>query len=739
MSSLRAEYENTPSDVLHARFQRDHLQSSTSLRTFPADRHDPIFTPLFTALFTSIGFSAGAASIAATIATALVTTAISIGIQMLLAPKPPKPEDGKVPLAQPIPYRHWGVGRYRTGGARMLWDAKGSRLVSVQAIAGHRIRAFNRFYFHEDEVQVNQSTGVVTPLPGNRYKHTGLRVYRRLGLNPETAYSQVVSLFGAEGLWPNDARGDGQASVAMIAPSASQEHQSSYYPFGAPQLSVEVDGAYVWDFRDPAQSPTDPSTWLWTRNSALIVAWHLCFNEFGYNLDYTKALLPVLDLWKEEADICDEDVATAGGGTEKRYQCSGFDTTENGPKSGLNAMLATCDGHLVARGDGARILTVGKFRESRCVTLYDADIIGHRIDYDILFEDEINRLVPKFTYPDTQYTTSDTDFFEDTAAQLSAGRVLSEEANYQWVTAWRQARRLGKRDWLRIQQRVKGSIDVRLSGINSVYARWVRLATPVRLPRLNGKLVENRHAVLAVTRGGFSMDIVQHPENIDDWNPVVDEGQQPPVPPSPNLVGLDTPVINLVQPRASSGSVYIRVIVIDPDDEGLTLTVRYRLADAGTGTPGPWVEQRSSGAEPSGGYISADTAVVPSDKALEVQAAFISTKGQYSNWSTTATITSTADPTAPGTPTNMSAVNSAGTVTVSAKAANDNTRSLVFKRGTTGQSFAAATLIGRFTVTANQTISLTDIPGTGTWKYWCGAENSSGVPSASQASTTVTV
>ena len=71
--------------------------------------------------------------------------------------------------------------------------------------------------------------------------------------------------------------------------------------------------------------------------------------------------------------------------------------------------------------------------------------------------------------------------------------------------------------------------------------------------------------------------------------------------------------------------------------------------------------------------------------------------------------------------------------------ANDNTRFLIFKRGTTGQSFAASTTIGTYSVTANQTISFNDTPGAGTWKYWCGAENISGVPSASQASVTTVV
>ena len=87
----------------------------------------------------------------------------------------------------------------------------------------------------------------------------------------------------------------------------------------------------------------------------------------------------------------------------------------------------------------------------------------------------------------------------------------------------------------------------------------------------------------------------------------------------------------------------------------------------------------------------------------------------------------------------MTAVNASGTVTIGAKAANDNTKTLIFKRGTAAQSYAAATEISRYTVSANQTISLTDAPGAGTWKYWCGAENGSAVPSASQASATVLV
>jgi len=717
--------------------QRYGLSHTTSL--YSQVVFDPIFTPLFTAILGAggLGLTGTALSIGVGVASAIATTALSIGIQMLMAPKPPKPEAAKVPLTQPIPYRIWGVGRTRLGGAYMLWESNGPNLFSVQAVAAHRIKSFNRFWLHDDEVFIPPGGGIAS-YPGERYGGN-VGIFYRLGLPTETAYPGPVSAFGASGLWTNDHRGDGQASLSMFASAERQKDQNKRFPYGPPSLSAEADLALCWDYRDPAQDPEDPETWEWTRNSALICAWHLCFNEFGFRLDYQKAIMPVLDLWIEEADICDEDVPLAAGGTEKRYECNGSDTTENGPKAGLNAILASCDGHLVARGDGARILTVGKFRESRCVTLYDRDIVGHSIQYDVLFEDEINRLVPKFTYPATAYSTCDTDYFEDVDAQVSAGRILSEEANYQWVHQWRQARRLGLRDWKRLRQKVKGSIDVRFSGINSVYARWVRLDAPLRLPRLNGKLVENRRSVLALTRGGFSMDIVQHPEDIDDWNPFTDEGTQPPVPTAPASEDIVVPVINLVQAKPSAGSVYIRVVIIDPVDTSLTPVVRYRVADIGGGVPGAWVEQSFPDAAPDLGFINLNTNVVPADTLLNVQVSFLTSGGASSDWSVTADITSTVDPTAPGTPVSMTAPNSVTTVPVSARAANDNTRVLIFKRGTTVQSYAAATEIARYSVTANQTISFSNTPGAGTWKYWCGAENISGVPSAAQASATAIV
>nr|WP_314094235.1 hypothetical protein [uncultured Shinella sp.] len=680
-------YENADSETIF-RLVRDldGHQYDRFVRSTTA-HHDPIFTPIFVSL--GLGNITIAGISAAAIASAIATTALSIGLNYLLAPKPPKPDDGKQPLTQAIPYRQWVVGRRRVAGALMLWEAKGSKLYAVQAIAGHKISAVNRYWLHDDEVTLDGSNNV-QPLADGRYKSNFVQVYKRLGLITETPYAPLVDALSADDVWTSNHRGDGQASLAMVAKSPMAKYFTERFPYGAPRLSVEVDGAYVWDYRID-EDPSNPASWVFSRNAALIMCWHQCFSEFGHRRDYTRAILPVIDLWKEEADVCDEDVPLSGGGTEKRYLCDGFATAENDPKVGTNAILATCDGWLCERGDGALLFVVGKFREKYCGTLKDRDVTGYQLQHDVLFKDECNRLIPKITYPATDYTTTDTDFFEDAEAQLTSGRILAQEADYGWCTQWRQGRRLGIRDWRRFQEKMKGSLDVRLSGINAVYNRWVRMETSLGLPSLHGAIIENRRSVLALTKGGFTMDFVKHPENIDDWTPATDEGAAPPIPPKPTIANIPTPVIHSITPKAKSGVVYLVVSTEDPDHDDLSLSVRYRIKDIGGGTAGEWVEQVFNEVQIVGGFIQVSTNPVPSDQLLEVEAAFITARAKYGNWSAISEIFSTANPVAPlvlSSFTQTAPSPHLGNAVFSLTTSNDpNARTVGIYRVATGTSF----------------------------------------------------
>jgi hypothetical protein len=617
-------------------------------------RRDPIFTPIFTAIFGSGGFSLFGVSIGyAQLASAIAATALSIGLQYALAPKPPKPEDGRQPIMQAIPYCFFGVGESRASGAFMLWEAINDKMLSVQALVAHPIESIEKYYLNDDEVELGQFgiPGLVIPPSEypNRY-YRNVYIYTRLGAVPETPYAEVVAQLGAQGVWTNDHRGDGQASLAMICISPDHRDYTKNFPNGKPTASVVGRWAKCWDFRTN-QDPDDPSTWAWTKNSVLILAWHLCFNPFGEQISYKKAILPVLDMWQEEADVCDEDVPIAGGGTRKRYECSGTDRTDNGPKSATNAILASMDGWMATRGDGAILIVAGKYREKYCVTLTDAELLGYDKPNDVLFDDEVNRFTPKFNYPATDYTTTDTDFFDDLAAQLISGRVLPQEGHYDWVTEWRQARALGKRDWLRIQQKVHGQLFVNLAGINAAYAPWVRLIAPSMLPSLLNKVVSNRRATIDIMRGAFNIEITKMPDNpsdIDAWDPEVDEGSAPPVPAKPVSDGIPIPEIDSVAVRRQANSVYIHINLIDPAREDVTPTFHYRIHDIGGGTPGPWSSDQSfADVEPDSGLLSMDTNAVPGDQVLDYELAYIGANGSYGAWTATDQITTTVDTVAP--------------------------------------------------------------------------------------------
>ncbi|MCM2293026.1 hypothetical protein NAC44_11905 [Allorhizobium sp. BGMRC 0089] len=739
-------HDGDDSAEINRRVQAMDAWSSTSLKSPPAE-YDPIFTPLFTAIGLTGSVTIGATTITtAAIASAIATTALSIGLQLLLTPKPPKPDDGKVPVTQAIPYRIWAVGRCRLAGAYMLWEAKGEALYAVQAVCGHKVRSFNRFWLHDDEVTDHIGSDGFLTYTGEPYENN-VRIWTRLGNVPEAPYDYIVNGYpgvdglGAEGIWTLNHRLDGTASMAFVAQQTKASLQASRFPYGAPRLTTEGDWAFVWDFRDSSQDPDNDSTWAWSKNSVLILAWHLCFNPYGERRDYKKAILPILDMWQEEADICDETIATAAGGSFPRYECSGWDTTEHDPKVGMNAILATCDGWICYRGDGAVLITVGKFRESRVVTLMDEDILGYAIQHDTLPQDACNRLVPKFTYPDTDYTSSDTDFWEDEDAQAVDGRVLAKEADYSWCTNWRQARMLGKRDWLRVQEKIKGSIDVRLSGLNAIYARWVRLSTPLGLPRYDGMLIENKRSVLALNKGGFTMDFIRQPDNIDAWTPATDEGAQPPVPDKPNAANMNTPTIYSVASYTVSGYANLTVKVVDPENDAWTLALRYRLADDGSGTAGGWSANITyDNVDPADGYLTATIGGLAGDATYEVQAAFFNTKNKYSDWSATYSVSTISDPVAAAVPTNVDATGGTGEATFSWTAPNDTHYSSGKIYVNTVNVFSSASFEGPLVYgSANNSYSESRTLSSGIYYGWIASVNVSGIESDPAATGSFTV
>src|SRR5690606_33360943 len=119
-----------------------------------------------------------------------------------------------------------------------------------------------------------------------------------------------------------------------------------------PNVEIEFDGAKVYDPRDNSQDLSDPSTWKFSDNAILCAAHYLrgmpkidgngnLRRLFGMNSRDAR-----ID-WSEiasEANICDETVNLAEGGTQKRYTANGVIFADTEPEEGIRSLLTACAG-----------------------------------------------------------------------------------------------------------------------------------------------------------------------------------------------------------------------------------------------------------------------------------------------------------------------------------------------------------------------------------------------------------
>lgn len=101
--------------------------------------------------------------------------------------------------------------------------------------------------------------------------------------------------------------------------AGGNETMDERWPAKPPEVMVDGYWSRVRDPRDPAQSPTDASTWQWSANQALCTLDALRTNPVR---PYSDA-----HLWTEtfawSADVADERVAVKAGGTIPRYEVDG--------------------------------------------------------------------------------------------------------------------------------------------------------------------------------------------------------------------------------------------------------------------------------------------------------------------------------------------------------------------------------------------------------------------------------
>lgn len=674
-----------------------------------------------------VGVVATAAAITTQVALTVAVTAASTALT-----RPPQPEVGKSTVLQERPPRAFGVGKCRVSGPFMLREVFELNYTQIIALPEGPVDHYGRYWLNDDEVTVisNQVQG----MDDRRYPTGKVRFETRLGEDTETAYSTAVADF--PGLWTTNHRGDGVPSILLRLTNGDKDKFSRDYPNGV-QTTPSIEAFYrAYDWRDEAQDPDDNTTWTYSANPVVWLV-NVLWRRFG--ADWDERFAPSLDILTAEADVCDEAVDLAAGGTEPRYECGFFFLATNAAADVIAIILASMDGWFGQRSDGAYIIRAGHYIEPT-VIFGDKEIYDYEFNPGPTPDAARNYLTISFTDPAAAYSKVETTPWADETDIALRGEEKRQDFYPQAVQSNGQVRRLGKPALHRLLT-PHGTFRTPLSARRGMGERFVGLNIS-ECDDLNGVVVELGEYTIDLASASIVWTYQLADAAIYSWNPETEEGDGPSGTDRPTPEVLDDPDIDDVTAfyEATGGGTGVRLSVeaTGPDRADLTWAVRWRVDGATS-----WVEAEASDIDPLSPVVL-ETGFVTADETIQVQVAYRTGSGVLSDWSPTIPfeVDTTTDGIAPA-PCTLPSASSPGagaadfTFRNSVSTNFDHAR--VF-RHTANVFGSASDVSGELTGglgadTLYQDTGLT----AGTYWYWAVAENIADEPSAPTTGVSVVV
>lgn len=575
----------------------------------------------------AIPIAAAAATAVTTFATTTLGSAlISIGIglaasyvasRLAAGKQDSTPQEGQINIRQAVGPRRSGMGRDRIGGTAVLYEAASDGYsCDIYALHDGEIDGFEAFYLGDDLVTLDGSGVVSHP----DYYHTAagqnvVSIQTRRGTLDQTAFGLSISKL--PGVWTEAHRGLGVAALELICAPVGENDYQKAYPNGLASPTTVARLSRVYD-------PRNEST-AWSPNSALGILFYLTY-RYGAGLDFERHILPAIDLWAAAADVCDEAVPLAAGGTEPRYRLGGTFSHDDVPSAVLDDLLATCDGWLWQRGDGSIGFRAGKFYEPT-VTIGEEHIRGYTLQLGQAIEQTVTEVRVSYIEPAQDYAEADMDPWRNNLEAV-VGRSLARDVSLPWVRSHTQARRLAKRISIGEAAPRRGTVTTDLYGLNAMGERYINLS----IPELFGNEIVPVEVIdMEIDlMSGATITWREADPNIDDWNPEAEEGT-PPGTVVPFVPEATQPPADLAaEANTFSGSTLITVTFTgDYDDRGNQIAIEYRIHDIGGGAAGTWQRSTFPAADDGAGNYSYDVGPVIAGTTYDLRVAIITASGAW--------------------------------------------------------------------------------------------------------------
>ena len=352
----------------------------------------------------------GGATFLQSVAIRAATTAALSSAAQSLSPKPKLPEfasftadaTGRTQMVkQPITARRAVYGQTRVSGPLALIESTDDDkyLHLVVLLAAHECQEITTVYLNDEALTLDGNGNVTAP---SRYANL-VRVNKHLGGTNQAADADLVSEVSA---WTDQHRLRGIAYVYLRL-----ESDPDAFPNGIPNVSALVKGKKLYDPRD--------GTTAYGTNPALVIRDYLTNASYGFSasaneIDDTAFITA--------ANICDETVTLAAGGTEKRYECHGTINSANAPRQTLEALLTSCGGILTFT-NGVFGVKAAKY-VSPALTPVNNDLRGPiGVQTKRSRRDNFNAVKGIFAPPSTNYVPTDYPALTSSTFQTEDGGV----------------------------------------------------------------------------------------------------------------------------------------------------------------------------------------------------------------------------------------------------------------------------------------------------------------------------
>jgi hypothetical protein len=394
--------------------------------------------------------------------------------------------------------------------------------------AGHQVDGYEDLYFFDELVPLNPDGS-----PVGKY-HGWSTVSDHLGTPDQLADASLMGQ--APGKWTADHRGRGIAYSYI-----NLRWNRDLFPQGLPNIWRVVRGMPLYDPRT--------ETTAWSANAALAVAAWMNSDRYGRSVPYGGRNGIDTDALSAAANICDEDILLASGGSEKRYTANGVLQSDQPFVDNIERLLSACHGTATPIG-GQWVIDAAAWEEPTLVLEEKHFRAPFTITNGTGNDEAFNAIKGTFVNPDKLWNKDDFPAIvvpqyeiEDGGDGNGLGREFKDVA-LEFTDSAPMAQRIVRIDLRQARQPISFTGPVKLIGlrlragntvgINNAYLGWV--AKPFKVNRVRmvlgfapGSGGSQGGGQLGIV--GVDLDLRETAPEIYDWNPAIDEL---PFDPAPN-------------------------------------------------------------------------------------------------------------------------------------------------------------------------------------------------------------